>query len=327
MENSGSTSGDRREKPGFLQGAEIFKTLGAASESTDDSTSSYWQQMHSDFAYVDGELLSAKGFGTKTPRAAGLLTPLHWWLQRPYIADGANFPSFQKFLASGKFLTQRHDRAFDYDALRQVLTVSLIEKYAPQTLSGDGVIAVIGDGFAMLSSLFLSANSRTRVILVNLTKTLLVDLIYFNRAFPDTGFAPVRDADEMSCALKNQEIRLIAVQADNCDILRSAPVILAANLVSMQEMNPPIIARYFDVLRASASRETLFYCCNRVEKTLPNGTVLRFADYPWRAEDVVLLDELCPWHRNYYSIYPPFYRPFDGPIHHRLASLSKSEKG
>ena len=313
-----------KNSPAPLRGAAVLDALGAAIDQTDDATSSYWRQMHADFAYADGTLLSAKGFGTRTPRAVGLLGPLHWWLQRPFRADGENFPAFAKFLAAGKTVARRHGRAFDYDALRQVLTVSLIDAVVPQALSGDGVVAVIGDGFAMLSSLFLLANDRTRVVLVNLTKTLLVDLIYFSKAFPDTGLALARDSDEMSVALADPEVRLIAVQADNCDLLRTAPVTLAANLASMQEMNPSVIARYFGALRATPSPETLFYCCNRVEKTLPDGTVVRFADYPWHDDDRVLLDGPCPWHRCYYSIHPPFYREFDGPVRHRLAVLTKA---
>ena len=91
----------------------------------------------------------------------------------------------------------------------------------------------------------------------------------------------------------------------------------------MGEMNPPVVAAYFDDMRAIAhERDVLFYCCNRQEKKLPDGVVTRFADYPWRAEDQIMVDELCPWTQFYYSILPPFYRPYDGPFMHRLLTLS-----
>lgn len=72
---------------------------------------------------------------------------------------------------------------------------------------------------------------------------------------------------------------------------------LALNVASFQEMNPPVIGEYFDDLRAAAAgRGLVFYCCNREEKRLPDGTVSRFAEYPWSGSDKILLDELCPWH-------------------------------
>jgi hypothetical protein len=100
---------------------------------------------------------------------------------------------------------------------------------------------------------------------------------------------------------------------------------LAVNIVSMQEMNPPVIAAYFADLRAVAAKSSLlFYCCNREEKFLPDGTVTRFVDYPWHSDDEVMVDELCPWHREYYRFRPPFYRSYDGPIRHRLVALHGS---
>ena len=88
----------------------------------------------------------------------------------------------------------------------------------------------------------------------------------------------------------------------------------------MQEMDPPVTARYFELLRRA--KTALFYCCNREEKVLPDGTVTRFAEFPWKPEDKVLFDELCPWHNSYYALLPPFYRPYDGPIRHRLVRLA-----
>jgi hypothetical protein len=77
---------------------------------------------------------------------------------------------------------------------------------------------------------------------------------------------------------------------------RVPPVDLAINIASMQEMRPPEIARYFDVIR---NRAELFYCANRVEKWLSDeiGSAdgasarrdypVRFHDYPWgNCEDI-----------------------------------------
>ena len=86
-------------------------------------------------------------------------------------------------------------------------------------------------------------------------------------------------------------------------------------------MNPDVIARYFGVLR-SIPRRVMFYCCNRVEKVLPDGTVVRFQDYPWSAQDAVQDDGLCPWTQQYYSWRAPFVHRFDGQVRHRLVALA-----
>jgi len=60
------------------------------------------------------------------------------------------------------------------------------------------------------------------------------------------------------------------------------------------------------------------------KKMLPGGGVLKLDDYPWSASDRILVDELCPWSQTFYTWRPPIYRPYDGPIRHRLTFLAKS---
>lgn len=116
---------------------------------------------------------------------------------------------------------------------------------------------------------------------------------------------------------------MIAIQAVHHQLLRQVSLDLVINIASMQEMDPPVIAEYFDDFRAvSVKRPLYFYCCNREGKKLPDGTTVRFVDYPWSISDHILVDELCPWHQKYYTVVPPFYRPFDGPIRHRLVRMS-----
>ena len=67
---------------------------------------------------------------------------------------------------------------------------------------------------------------------------------------------------------------------------------------------------------------SVFYCCNREEKTLPDGTIVKFDNYPWHLSSEIQEDELCPWSQKYYSPRPPFYRNYLGPIRHRLVKFS-----
>ena len=89
----------------------------------------------------------------------------------------------------------------------------------------------------------------------------------------------------------------------------------------MQEMNMALIQKYFSIMRTSTV-ESYFYCCNREEKTLPDGNVIRFSDYPWNEEESIIIDEPCPWYQKYPSLYPPFWRDFEGTHLHRLIKLN-----
>jgi hypothetical protein len=190
---------------------------------------------------------------------------------------------------------------------------------------------VIGDGFSSMTSLLLATKSAGCVVLVNLTKTLLVDL-WFLKLFLgaddfDVSVNLVSDNTSLEKIKKewrsHPEIGLvIAIEARDHDLINACPVDYAVNIASMQEMDPTVIAGYFQNLRTIAgSRELFFYCCNREEKTLPDGTITRFEDYPWLTEDQIFYDELCPWHQFYYSKRPTFYHTYN-PIRHRLVGMA-----
>ena len=93
----------------------------------------------------------------------------------------------------------------------------------------------------------------------------------------------------------------------------------------MGEMNLSFVSEYFYDIRKlyNNTKNLYFYCCNRVEKQFPDGTVTRLSEYPWKKDDKILVNELCPWHQEYYSFRPPFYRKYDGPIMHKLKIMYK----
>ncbi len=107
---------------------------------------------------------------------------------------------------------------------------------------------------------------------------------------------------------------------------------LAINVASMQEMTMDAVAAYFQYLRERKTK--LFYCCNRLEKNLPDGKCIRFMDYPWKKEDIRLVDEKCPWHQfffgrsaaHHYKLFKripiPLLHRYDGVHWHRLSLLS-----
>jgi hypothetical protein len=132
----------------------------------------------------------------------------------------------------------------------------------------------------------------------------------------------------MAEALASPDIRLIGVQADNAPIIESAAIGMAINVHSMQEMDPPIIKGYFQILRRNQADRTVFYCCNKRVKELYDGSKVRFDDYPWHADDQILVDEISPWSQLFYSKTPPFWHRRAGgdwATQHRLVYLHREE--
>ena len=308
---------------GTYRGPEAIRFLADAAARPEAGASAHWRDMHRDFRYENGEFHGLRGFGGYSPAPAWPRRAAHRILQRPFRRLGERLSHFASADRATAEIVGRQGRTYDLDALRQALTAALLLERAPERLGPGCIAAVIGDGFCTLGSLLLSLAPGLRIISVNLSRTLLVDLVFLGKALPDVEFALATDAHGLKTLLADPGVRAIALRAEDSGLLAECPLALAANVVSMQEMDPPVIAGYFTALRAGQNPPTAFYCCNRQEKTLPDGTVVRFRDYPWSAKDEVLLDEACPWNQTYYTWRPPLYRNYDGPIWHRLALLAK----
>ena len=88
--------------------------------------------------------------------------------------------------------------------MRHTLTMALISDRLDIECDAR-LVAVIGDGFANMSSLLISSVPHSRVILVNLTKTLLLDLVYLRKAFPNENIALAQNTNEMKKALASTD--------------------------------------------------------------------------------------------------------------------------
>ncbi len=298
-----------------------LEALEASVHRPEAGRSAYWEHGVTTFdVAADGTTTGSSVLGMVSRKTGPLHTAAHWLLQAPYRRMAADFPAYRDCERLGRVIAGRQGRQFTYDILRQALSLALIRAHV--SLEGPGCNLVIGDGYGVMAALLALAAPHRPVITVNLTKPLLLDLVSLRRAVPDLQVALVEDAADMKEALSRPG-GVIAVRADDAAIVKNAPVALAVNIVSMQEMAPETIAGYFDALRANPAPETAFYCCNKVEKRLEDGTVTRFEDYPWRAADRVLADEICPWSMVIYSRRPPFWHRRTNPIRHRLAVLDK----
>ncbi len=313
-------------------GQSAIDFLAKGVEQHDPAESSHWNKYHSTFHFTGNGFKGLQGFGGWRKPRGMIFHQVERFLQSRFrIMGGAEFSS-QDNLA--KEIAAKQNRNYDLDLLRQALTLSLLRESIPDIKRGELIGCVIGDGFSSMTSLLIASNSAAKVVLVNLTKTLLVDLWYLRLWMGPDLFEDkldlVTNKEELQIALDKPNDRslgvnrVIAIRATDHELISNCPIDFAINIASMQEMNPRNILEYFNDLRRPVSCGPLyFYCSNRQEKYLPDGTITRFLEYSWLPEDQILIDELAPWHQEYYSFKPSLFRNYDGPIQHRLAVLSK----
>jgi hypothetical protein len=106
---------------------------------------------------------------------------------------------------------------------------------------------VIGDGFASMTSLILGNGLAKTVVLINLSKTLLVDLWFLKLWLGNDTFEIsldlVDDKEGLALALEKTEKEesnrgsVIAIQAKDHQLLRECPIDQVINIASMEEMN------------------------------------------------------------------------------------------
>jgi len=224
-------------------------------------------------------------------------------------------PGLLKDIRVAKVVVQRMGLVFSQDAFRQVCTLNLLVRQI-QTTSPDRIL-IIGDGHGILSALLHTRYPDARIFLVDLDSVLFFQAYHLHKAFPN---APQALTDED--AGRHDRAVFNFCPADRLDTLPQGELYLAINVASFQEIDPAATARYFTLLRLLNTR--LFYCCNRLEKRLVGGEIIRFMDYPWLPIDEHLIDGPCPWHQWFFGLESsphvrlwgcpvPFIHLYDGP--------------
>lgn len=302
---------------------EVISRLIEVSEEPEHTRSGYWSSRFDDVKFDQGRVVSGIGPEGHLPQRPLPKQIAHYILQSHYRRMGSHFPQFKAFLKSGRDLAKRRKSQFDLTMLRHVLTLAQISNHVLWDRITDPIV-VIGDGHGSMGSLISLCFPSSKVVQINLTKSLLLDMVHTRSGLPYMKISLAEDVAGYLSSLADPDVRTIAVRADDAPWLGQAPIGLAINTASMGEMDPPVIAAYFDALRSAPNPATLFYCSNRVEKISSDGFPIRFDEYPWSDDDDHLVDEMCPWHQSFYSLRWPFYRNYNGPIRHRLSWLSKT---
>jgi hypothetical protein len=105
---------------------------------------------------------------------------------------------------------------------------------------------------ASMTNLLWSTSSYNNIILINLTKTLLVDLLHIKKNLSSNDFdnnvflisenEKLKDIENL---ISNRKI-IILIEAKNHFFLDYLSFNLVINIASMQEMNNEVIKEYFD---------------------------------------------------------------------------------
>ena len=236
--------------------------------------------------------------------------------QRNLLGMAKNLPTaiFLKFILRSSKCTEKADKEISKrlgvlrsnDSFRMCKTIDYLANYI--NLEEIKKVCVIGDGFGRLGILLKFLYPHLSIVQVNLSKTLTYDIASTLRTFPDITYA-INKVDSKSndfTFIDSTHKNLIS----NCDFY--------INIASMQEMNYDEIYEYFRLINSS---NTFFYCCNRFEKMLPDGNVIKFDNYPWGDNFEVIDENICSWHLWQPVNKPPFYKKFDGPTKHKLVKV------
>lgn len=297
---------------------EIFEIFENSINNDDKTQSSHWKKYHSKFKFKKGKLSGLEGFGTNTEPLTGIKKYIYNLLLTRYQNNISNKSFFNKVKSCAKEVSNKQNRNFDLDILRQCLTLDFL--FSHKLLDKNKTVVVVGDGWGIMTTLLLKLQIVERVILVNLNKTLLVDLIYTGKILPSQVDSCVLLEDE-SDIKKIKKQKLIAIRADNYELLKYLKKDLIINIASFQEMNIDVINNYIEYFETN-EKSLFLYHCNREEKVLPDGSIIKIKDFKFKKPKKVIVDEICPWHKNFISKSYPFIVPFDGITRHQLFEIN-----
>jgi len=290
-----------------------------------DVTSSHWREIGGHKVQWNGHSLDLKGNGFGNRIGNDWLRSCYSFPERMMLRKVlSNYPELRWISKVAKGVAKKQGTIFSYDCLRQALSLAFIERSLgdkKHILKSKGArVCIIGDGYGYLACLFKIVFPNIQVVEVNLGRTLLFDATYIQKVFPDESVALLNERSDCK-SIDDIEASFVLLEAENYNLIEHLPVDLFVNIASMQEMDLSVVQNYFQYMRKSKRDNKYFYCCNRLEKNLPDGEIIQFSKYGWRLQDEIIIDELCPWYQKFPVPYPPFWKSFDGPIQHRFVLM------
>ena len=209
-----------------------------------------------------------------------------------------------------------HNRAVSFNCVKQALSLNQILESNIDL--EDEVVGVIGDGHGFMGCLIKQLFPSARIIQINLAKNLLLDYVLSSTFGREYSFNIVLNDDEFV-----EDFDFNFIPAELIFEIYPKNIGFFINIASMGEMDQEIISKYFELMRSQNTKSTFFYCCNRKEKDLPDGSKTFFSNYGWSDKDTVIFEEYCAWYAKYPMNRPPFMRAFDGVFLHKLLEISR----
>jgi len=288
-------------------------------------TSSHWQQygnLTKASISEDGPELEGVGFGDfKRTRFEWLRSLIGRWYFRSVTSKIDSYSTVQ---AEARELASDLGIGFTYEAWRQAVSVAVLKDHWEERNLEPKTFALIGDGYGFCGALIRRIIPNTKLLQVDLPKILIFQVDTISRADPDAKLALLAESQDADVVFACPS----AIES------YSSGIDCAINMASMGEMTHRSILQYFDFLRKRSRDGSHFYCVNRDSKTHPDGTVIRFDDYPWKETDETFLDGVCPYYTHYWSsrgsstgpriagLRIPYLVEFEGPLRHRLVRLA-----
>jgi len=127
-----------------------------------------------------------------------------------------------------------------------------------QKLRGS-TVCEIGPGTGNLASLFLN-HFNTKLILIDLPKTLLFSFSYLSQSFPNAKILLPNEIDAGNYELSKYDI--IMMTPDQTSIIPDGTVDLTVNVFSMQEMVKESIVFYFEMIDRITKPKGYFFANN-----------------------------------------------------------------
>lgn len=292
--------------------------------------SAHWKNFSAKFNVkrdAGGKITAIKGYGFGGSDDDRFLAKIRTAVGNALQLSQLRYPGLEETVSEAKKTVRLMGLTFSQDALRQAYTCYFLKKHISENSINIKKILLIGDGHGILAALMSQQFPDAKIFLMDLGVTLFFQAYYLSKIFPQKQHTLLGEADGLKIGNG-----FFYCPAEEQDHFPPEEIDLAINVASMQEMTMDVVAKYFQLLRERKTK--LFYCCNRLEKTLPDGTITRFMDYPWLKEDKHLVNEECPWHRFFFGrsaaenikllgLFPiPLLHRYDGVHWHRLTLLS-----
>ena len=296
----------------------IIDKVAKTIEDKEHTQSSHWKKYHSNFQYSNGSFSGLEGFGTHNPPLKGFKKIIYNTLLKRYTRHHYNRQFLKNIKSNALSIVNTQRRAFDLDVLRHCLTIDFLNHH--KILGKDKTVVVIGDGWGIMSTLLLKMKLVKRLILINLNKTLLVDLIYLKTILPEIIENSVLLEKKEDISKLGGE-KLIAIRADNYELIKNLSKDVVINIASFQEINIDVVNNYLNYIESN-DKEVILYHCNRISKELPDGQISSINGYIFKKKMKYIIDEECPWHIDFISKKPPFVFKYDGKTQHQLIKLN-----